>query len=185
MEDQEIIALYISRNEKAIDETEKAYGQYCRTVAFNILCNNEDAEEAVNETWLGAWNSIPPAIPKVLRLYLARITRNICTKIVRSAKTVKRGNGETDIIFDEISECIHGHDNTQDIIEARELSVFLNSFVESLSETERKIFIRRYWFFETTEQISKQYGFSASKVKSMLLRTRKKLKTKLEKAGLL
>lgn len=183
MEDSEIIKLYIERNENAIDETNKKYRKYCRSIAYNILRNTEDSEEAVNDTYLGAWNSIPPNIPNVLQTFLGRITRNISLKKIRARNTKKRGSGEIFLVFEEMNEFIPSGQNTENDVEAKELARFITAFLNSLPETERKVFVCRYWYFDSVSEISKQFGFTQSKVKSMLFRTRKKLLTKLETEG--
>ena len=180
MEDNKIIALYLERNENAIAETDKKYRKYCCSIAYNILHDKEDSEEAVNDTYLGAWNSIPPHVPDVLQTFLGRITRNISLKKIRARNAKKRGSGEFFLVLDEMSEMIPSGHDTENDIEAKELAQFINIFLRSLPETERKVFVCRYWYFDSIAEISKQFGFSESKVKSMLFRTRKKLSNKLE-----
>ena len=180
MEDCKIIKLYLERDENAIAETDKKYRKYCRSIAYNILHDSEDSEEAVNDTYLGAWNSIPPNVPDILQTFLGRITRNISLKKIRARNAQKRGNGDFFIILDEIAELIPSGQNTENDVEAKELAQFINTFLRSLPETERKVFVCRYWYFDAIADISKQFGFSQSKVKSMLFRTRKKLLNKLE-----
>lgn len=185
MEDSKIIELYLNRNERAIYETDFKYRKYFYKIAYNILHNSEDSDEILNDTYLGAWNSIPPNVPKVLPSFIGRITRNISLKKLRAVNTLKRGNGETNIIFDEIADCINSGQDIENEIEAKELSVFINDFLYSLSETERKIFICRYWYFDSVADISNQFKFSQSKVKSMLFRIRNKLHKKLKEEELL
>lgn len=180
MEDREIIKLYLERSENAISETDKKYRKYCRSIAYNILHDTEDSEEAVNDTYFGAWNSIPPNIPDVLQTFLGRITRNISLKKIRARNAQKRGNGDFFILLDEIAELIPSGQNTENDVEAKELAQFINKFLRSLPETERNVFVCRYWYFDSIADISTQFGFSQSKVKSMLFRTRKKLFNKLE-----
>lgn len=180
MEDHKIIELYLERNENAIAETNKKYRGYCYSIAYNILQSNEDSEEAVNDTYLGAWNSIPPNAPDVLQTFLGRITRNISLKKIRSRSTQKRGSGAIFLVFDEIEELIPSKQDTENDIDAKELAKFINTFLKSLPETERKVFVCRYWYFDDVSEISKQFGFTESKVKSMLFRTRKKLLNKLK-----
>ena len=182
MEDTEIVKLYIERNENAIAETDRKYRKYCCSIAYNILHDAEDSEEAVNDTYMGALNSIPPNIPNVLQTFLGRITRNISLKKIRTRNAQKRGNGKGEIflVFDEISELIPSGHDTENYVEAKELAGFINTFLRSLPETERKVFVCRYWYFDSIPDISEQFGFSESKVKSMLFRTRKKLLFKLE-----
>ena len=181
MEDYKIIELYLERNENAITETDKKYRKYCCSIAYNILHDKEDSEEAVNDTYLGAWNSIPPHVPDVLQTFLGRITRNISLKRIRSRNTQKRGKGDFFLVLDEMSELIPSGHDTENDIEAKELAQIINTFLISLPETERKVFVCRYWYFDPIADISKQFDFTKSKVKSMLFRTRQKLLIKLEK----
>lgn len=180
MEDSEIIKLYIERNENAIAETNRKYRKYCYSIAYNILHDSEDSEEAINDTYLGAWNSIPPNIPNVLQTFLGKITRNISLKKIRSRNAQKRGNGEIFLAFDELNELLPSQQNTENDVETKELAKFINTFLKSLPEIERKVFVCRYWYFDAVSGISKQFGFTESKVKSMLFRTRKKLLNKLK-----
>ena len=181
MEDPKIIKLYIERNENAIAETNKKYRKYCYSIAYNILHDPEDSEEVINDTYLGAWNSIPPNIPNVLQTFLGRITRNISLKKIRARNAQKRGNGEIFLVFDEMNQLLPSGNDTENDIEAKELAGFINAFLNSLPEIERKVFVCRYWYFDAVSEISKQFGFTESKVKSMLFRIRKKLLFKLKK----
>ena len=185
MDDNQIIEMYISRNQKAVEETNNKYGKYCRSVAYNFLKNKEDVSEAVNDTYLGAWNSIPPNIPERLSVFLGKITRNICLNMLRSKNARRRGSSESEIIFEEVSECICSGANAPARIEAKELAVFIDTFLSQLPETERRVFVRRYWHFDSLEKISVQYGFSISKVKSMLFRIRRKLQKEMRKENLI
>ncbi|MDE5854113.1 MAG: sigma-70 family RNA polymerase sigma factor [Ruminococcus sp.] len=183
MEDLQIIELYFLRNHQALYESAEKYSTYCYTIAKNILSDERDAEEAVNETWLGAWNSIPPAKPNVLSAYLGGITRNISLNILRNNSAKKR---QTDFSesYDEL-ETIIGKSNIEDDISTKELAESINDFISRLPEIQRKIFVCRYWYFDSIEEISKRFGFGKGKVKSIFYRIRSKLKQKLEKEGLL
>ena len=111
MNDADIVALFWQRSERAIPETETVYGAYCHTVAFNLLRNTEDAEESVNDTWLAAWNAMPPERPDSLKAFLGRITRNIAVTRLRRSRSQKRGGGEACIVIEELSECLPGRDD--------------------------------------------------------------------------
>ena len=185
MNDKDIIELFLARNESALTETDRKFRKYCRKTAQNILGNENDADEAVNEAYLGLWNSIPPHIPENLAAYLGKITRNISLKILRSRKSQKHGNGEAEFVFEELEECVKSQQNVEKSIEMNELGCFINKFLEKLPDTERRIFMCRYWYFDSIADISKRFGFSQSKVKSMLMRTRKKLRIMLEKEELI
>lgn len=183
MEDNTIIELFLHRNEDAIAQTEQKYSNYCRSVASGILNDAEDTKEALNDTWLAAWNCIPPHIPERLQYFLGRLTRNICLKMLRSRNAQKRSAPEVRIIYDEIEEWLVSDNSIEAEISAKELSEAINVFLDSITETERIVFVRRYWYMQPIAVIADALGFSESKVKSMLFRTRKKLYTKLRKEG--
>ncbi|MGN0679234.1 MAG: RNA polymerase sigma factor [Oscillospiraceae bacterium] len=184
MDDKEIVDLYWQRNEAAIDETAAKYGKFCHSIAYNILGNNEDAEESVNDTYLDAWNSIPPHRPSVLSTFLGKITRRVSIDRWRKHNAQKRGGGQIAVALEELEECISGGQSVEQEAEAKLLADVINSFVKSLSVTERSVFLCRYWYMDSIESIAKEFGFSQSKVKSMLYRTREKLRAKLVKEGL-
>lgn len=181
MEDEGILALYRCRDERAILETRQKYGAYCRTIAQNILHSPEDAEETVSDAYIGAWNAIPPHAPKRLSTFLGRITRNLALKRLRERTTEKRGGGKTLLALEELEDCIPDDRSLDDRLEARALTELLDRFLESLPVTERRVFLRRYWYFDSVEDIARRYGFSQSKVKSMTKRTRDKLRLQLQK----
>lgn len=183
MKDSELIDLYFSRNQLAIEETKNKYGHYCYKIAYNILNNNEDSEESVNDTYLVAWNSIPPQSPANLAAFLGKITRNLSLKKLRSMSALKRGAKNTPTVFHELEECIPSNMSIDENLEAKELSISINKFLEKLPDYQRKVFICRYWYFESTKDISKRFSFSESKVKMILKRTRDKLTLHLEKEG--
>lgn len=183
MEDNKIIELYLQRQETAIEETAKKYQKYCHAIAYNILCDNNDADEVVNDTYLGAWNSIPPHKPSILSTFLGKITRRISIKKWSEKTAQKRGGGEIPLVLGELSECIPDLNSVEKEFENKCLSELINRFLLTLPKTERKIFICRYWYLDSILAISNQFGFSESKIKSMLFRTRKKMKIFLEKEG--
>lgn len=185
MEDARIVALYHERSEAAIAETERRYGKYCYAIAYNILCNAEDANECVNDTYLQAWNSIPPHQPQILATFLGKITRCLAIDRLRADHAARRGNGEIHYALDELTECIPSGSNVEQEIEMTELGESINRFVLNLPLTERRVFICRYWYLDSIAAISEQFDFTQSKVKVMLHRTRNRLKTYLEQEGLL
>ena len=185
MDDERIVELYWDRAETAIQETEKKYGGYCYTIAENILTNREDAAESVNDTYLAAWNSMPPHRPQVLSSFLGKLTRRISINRLQSRHAVKRYDGEVALALDELSECVAAGQNVESQIAGLELSRAVKTFVRALPTIERRVFICRYWYLDPVAEICARFGFSQSKVKSMLHRTRKKLKQQLEKEGLL
>lgn len=184
MEDTQIIALYWERDERAISETAEKYGRYCHSVAYGILQNNEDSEECVNDTYTGAWNSIPPHKPELLSAFLAKITRRISLNRLRSRLTKKRGVGQYAVTLGELEECIPSSFAAEDMLQIHELTRILNEFLEELSTEERRVFLCRYWYLDPVKDIAKRFSFGESKVKMMLKRTREKLLTHLEKEGI-
>jgi len=183
MNDASIIDLYFNRDEQAIRETDLAYGSYCKTVAHNILQNSEDVEEAVADTWLKAWNTIPPQKPRFLKLYLAKITRNIALNTYREQNANKRGGGQVVLALDELGECVAHSDSVESRIDERFLRDTIQSFLQRVSKKDRMIFVRRYFFLEDTPTIAQRYGLKESNVLLILSRTRKKLKDYLIKEG--
>lgn len=183
MEDSQIVDLYWDRSEKALDETATKYGKYCYSIAFNILDDPSDAEESVNDTYLGAWNSMPPHRPSILSTFLGKITRRISIDKWRKRNAGKRGGGEMPLVLDELSECIASKKDVEKEVEQQVLAEVINRFVCSLPHKEQQVFLCRYWYMDSIDSICKQFGFSGSKVKSMLYRTRAKLRATLEKEG--
>ena len=184
MDDAGIIDLYWQRSERAIPETETAYGAYCHTVAYNLLRNTEDAEESVNDTWLAAWNAMPPERPNSLKAFLGRITRNIAVTRLRRTGSQKRGGREGNLVFDELSECLPGRDDPAQTVENRELLRCVEAFLLSLPKRERVIFLGRYFYALTAEEIAVRLGMKTAAVKSSLYRTRKHLLQKLKEEGM-
>ena len=183
MEDSAIIDLYWQRSEEAITETTKKYGRYCYTIAFNILDNREDAEDCLNDTYLGAWNSMPPHRPNILAVFLGRITRGLALTLIRNNQRKKRGGKEIALVYEELSFCVDKNEDLEQQVFGKELSQIIAEFTHRLSETERNVFICRYWYFDPIKGICNRYGYSESKVKSILQRTRDKLKEHLIKEG--
>lgn len=184
MDDQAIIELYCERSEDAISKTAAKYGGYCYTIAYNILSNNEDAEESVNDTWLAAWNTMPPRRPKLLAAFLGKMTRYISLDRWKNRTARKRGGGEVPLVLEELEECISGEDSVEKEYLQKEFAKSLNQFVENLPDVERKVFLCRYWYMDSIETIAERFGFSESKVASMLHRTRGKLRKMLEQEGI-
>ncbi len=182
MNDFEILALYHSRDEAAIRESEAAYGSYCLAIAERITGSRQDAEECVADTWLSAWKSIPPAKPDVLRLYFARIVRNHALDRYRAAHAARRTPpGGMEEILEELDTL--GGDDTVSAFEAAELQASIRRFLASLAERERSVFLRRYFYAESDGDIAARYGLRAGHVRLILSRTRKKLKKHLCEEG--
>lgn len=182
MEDQGIVELFFGRSEQAIVETDKKYGGYCYTIAYNILASREDSEESVSDTYFSAWNTIPPRKPTLLQAFLGKITRHISIDRWRKQTAQKRGGKELTLALEELGECLDTRGMEAEITH-RELTQVLNGFLASLSETERNVFLCRYWYMDTIETIAKITGFSQSKVTSMLHRSRGKLRKQLTEEG--
>lgn len=183
MDDKEIIELYYNRDEKAIEETSTKYGNFCYTIAYNILSDKEDSEECLNDTWLGVWNSIPPTQPKSLKYYLAGIVRNLSLKLFRNKHRQKRNEDNVSYVLDEIEEITRDTVNIEDEVGERELERSMNVFLRTLTEKERCIFLRRYYFMDGLKEISKKSNMSETAVAVNLARTRKKMKEYLIKEG--
>ena len=175
MDDKEIIALYLARSEEAIGESEKKYGAYCRTIAGNILPDRADAEECVSDTWLRAWGAIPPNRPERLGAFLGRITRNLALDRLRSNKGAVR---------EELSECLTLGDPTAGMVDRVVLTAALDRFLAGLPQKKRKLFLRRYWYFSTVEELARDFGMSESGVKMTLLRLRRELRAQLKQEGI-
>lgn len=183
MEDKRIIELYWQRSEDAISETASKYGTYLHSIAYQILSNTQDAEECVNDTYTGAWNAMPPHSPSILSAFLGKITRRISIDVWRKYSAQKRGGGETALALEELEDCVSGSGSVEEEWERRELTRKLNEFLRLLPDTERRVFLCRYWYMDSVPSIAQQFGFSESKVTSMLHRTRNKLRVLLEKEG--
>jgi RNA polymerase sigma-70 factor (ECF subfamily) len=183
VEDGKIVELYWQKNENAIKETNRKYGAYCFAIADNILHNKEDSEECVNDTWLNAWNAIPPQKPTKLRLFLAKITRNLSFNRFNARSAEKRGGGEIALVLDELAECLACESDVVSEYEVRELGRCIQKFVRTLPERDGNVFVRRYFFTESVAQIAKKYGLTENNVRVILSRTRAKLKTYLIKEG--
>ncbi len=175
MEDSRIVELFWQRNEAAIAEADRKYGRYCHSIASNILQSGEDAEEVVNDTYIGAWNAMPPHRPARLSTFLGKITRQLSLKRLREQNAQKRGGGEITLALSELEECIPSAQSIDEQMDAKALAEVINRFLATLNDDERRVFVRRYWYFDSIGSIAERFGFSQSKVKSMLKRTRDKL----------
>ena len=185
MDDKEIIDRFIERSESAINVISDKYSKYCRVIAVNILGDTEDAEEVLNDSYYRVWNSIPPEQPDNLRAYIGRITRNLSLDKLDKNKAEKRGGGRIDAILSELEECIADKKNTiENLVESKAITTALNSFLISQSIEKRCVFVRRYWRAASIEEIAEDFGMSVGKVKTMLFRTRNKLRKHLEGEGI-
>lgn len=181
MKDSQIVELYWNRDERAIRETSTRYGRYCYAIADNILHDPEDAEECVNDTWMRAWNAMPPQRPGRLRMFLAKITRNLSFDRFQARRAQKRGGGEMPLVLEELEECLPSRDDVEGEVQARELERAVSEFLRVLPERECSVFLRRYFFVETVSQIGRRYGLKEGHVLVILSRTRQKLREFLRK----
>lgn len=181
MKDKGIIDLYWARNESAIRESEAAYGAYCTKVADNILHSAQDSEECVNDTWMHAWNALPPERPNRLGLFFARITRNLALDRLRHRKSLKAGGGQTAACLDELSEIIGEEAAFPEQLALREL---IEQFLEGLSARQREMFMLRYWYMEPVSDIAERCQVSEGAVKMTLQRVREKMRAYLTEEGI-
>ncbi len=181
MEDSRIIELFDQRDEQAIAESSAKYGRYCRSVAFNILADVQESDECVNDTWLRAWEAIPPARPESLRAYLGRICRNLALDRWSADHSKKRAADQTALALEELSECISdgSFEGSDD-----DLKEVINAFLNDLEPTSRKLFVMRYWYLYPVKTIAREMELTESNVKTSLFRLRYKLKSALEKEGI-
>lgn len=183
MEDTQIIMLYNRRDESAVAETSKKHGAACEIMAGRILSNTQDIEECVNDALMHAWNAIPPENPLNLGAYLVTITRNIALNMLKRNNRIKRGNGQATQVLDELYDCIHASEDIEESLDERLLTQTLDDFLAQLSYDARTVFVQRYIAMLSVSEIAEQYKFSESKVKSILMRTRKKLRKYLQQEG--
>lgn len=185
MDDQYIIDLFWNREPEAIRLADLSYGTYCFSIANHILNDRLDAEECVNDMLLRAWETIPPERPKFLRAFLGRITRNLAINRFQRETAQKRGGGELPLVLEELSYCITGDSDPETSVSAKELGKCVNTFVKSLPSRDRNVFVRRYFFTESVEDIAKRYSLQKNNVLVILHRTRNKLRKCLIKEGFL
>lgn len=183
MNDEQILDLYFARDEQALVETDRKYGGYCFTLANSILHNDQDAEETVSDTYLKAWNAIPPKRPGIFKLFLAKITRNLAFSRWRAYSAEKRGGGEMELVLEELEGCLAAPGGVEDAMNAKELARAIRAFLDTLPQREQDIFLRRYFFVEDSETIARRYGMKPATVLRTLSRTRMKLKRYLLKEG--
>jgi RNA polymerase sigma-70 factor (ECF subfamily) len=184
MDDEKIIDLFWQRAENAIAEVSDKYSNYCCSISYRILHSNEDAEECVNDTWLRAWNAIPPASPNRLATFLGKITRNLSLNRYEKANAEKRGGGVVEIAISELEDCLPSETNVEDEVEEAYLSELIDRFLDFLPKQARDVFVQRYWYLSSISDIAADLGLSENNVKSILFRTRNKLKQQLQKEGI-
>ena len=182
-DDAALIALFFARDENAIRETQIKYGSFCRRLARSLLKSREDAEECVNEALLAPWNSIPPNRPKSFMAYAGRILRNKALSIYRKENAGKRSAAMT-AMLSELEDCIPSAENVEDRIEAKELTDAIDAWLSSLSERDRMLFVRRYWYGDAVQALASEMGISSNNAAQKLFVLRKQLKARLEKKGI-
>ena len=175
MNDSQIVALFLNRDQRAIEETAAKYGKYCYAIAYNILQNH---------TYLGAWATIPPHKPVKLNTFLGKIARRTALKRWEKDRAEKRGGGEVELALEELSEYVSDGITPENHLQKQELTRIMNDFLRKLPQTERQVFVCRYWYLDPIADIATRFSFSQSKVKSMLARTRMKLRSTLSKEGI-
>lgn len=183
MEDREIIRLFFKRNETALDEISKKYGTYCKTIARNILKNHEDAELCVNDTYMRAWESIPPNDPPMLGAFLGKITKNLALNRLTFLNADKRGGGNSEFSFNELDGFVSGEYSVEAETERRELIFAINAFLKKLPAKQRQIFVGRYWGYYKLSELAERFGMTEGGISLSLERTRRKLKKHLKNGG--
>ncbi|MBP3238373.1 MAG: sigma-70 family RNA polymerase sigma factor [Lachnospiraceae bacterium] len=183
MDDVQLINLYFERSEAAITETENKYGKYCRTVVGNVLQNAEDAEEVMNDTYLAAWNAIPPAKPNCFKAFIGKIARNLALDRFKRENAQKRGGGEIVGLADELADVLPDKETTESAFEAKELTRHINEFLAAQPKDKRRIFVLRYWYMKSMDEIAESEGLGISNVKVSLMRLRQALKEHLKTEG--
>lgn len=183
MTDENIVELFFRRQETAIEETQKKYHAYLYKIAYNVLRDAEDCLESENDTYLHAWNSIPPHRPQQLSTYLGKIIRRVSIDMLRKKTRAKRGGTEYDISINELEECISMGDDTETRIELKMMGKLISDYLRTLSPENRNVFVGRYFYMDSLKEVAAYYNMSEPKVKSMLYRIRQGLKDYLEKEG--
>ncbi len=185
MEDKAIVELYWKREEQAIAATQNKYGAYCRSIAYRILENNEDADECVADTWLAAWNAIPPARPDRLAIYLGKTTRNLALHRIERERAAKRGGGVVAAALAELAEVLPASIQVEDEVLAAELRHSIERFLYALPAEKRHLFVRRYWHLSSVSELAADFGMRKGQVATTLFRVRAALKQHLEQEGFL
>ena len=178
MEDKNIVSLYVARDQTAIAESDKKYGAFCHSISMNIVHNRQDAEECVNDTWLGAWNSIPPHLPASLRTYLAKLTRRISVNKWKANRRAKR-NPDLIVAFSELEDCIPAPDDTNEGV----LCALIDEFLATEEQIDRLLFVGRYWYNRSVSDMAAYYGMTANAISQRLKRARQRLREFLRKEG--
>lgn len=185
MRDEDIIHLYQKRSEQAVVETERKYGAYCKTIAGRILQDGEDCKECLNDTWLKVWETIPPVVPKKFSAYVGKITRNLALNMYKYKYAGKRISERMMVSMEELKDCVSERESVEGKVEEKMVLEKLNAYLEQLPELQRKIFVRRYFYMDSMKEIADLYEMKESYVKTLLFRTRRKLKEYFQKEGII
>lgn len=183
MEDGQIVALYWQRNQGAIAASEDKYGTLCRGISYNILRSHEDAEECVNDTWLRAWNAMPPQRPGILSAFFGKLTRNLSLDRWRYNRAAKRGGPQVETALEELGECLPAPGRPEDHLEERETADLISRFLREQPQLDRVLFLRRYWYLDSVAALAERFSMNENTVKSRLHRTRLRLKEVLLREG--
>ena len=183
MDDQEIIARFFARDEEGLTAARARYEPYCAAVARNLLTDPRDQEECLSDTWLRAWNAIPPQRPRSLGAFLAKITRNLAINRLRDGNAQRRGGGQVPLALEELGECVSPEGSPEGELDRQAAEEALNRFLDGLPPLQREVFLRRYWYLDAVGDIARRYHMAEGSVKSSLFRTRKKLREYLQQEG--
>ena len=183
MDDNRIIELFFARDEGAIQAAAQQYGAYCTTIARNILGDQGAAEECVNDAWLRCWQSIPPQRPRSLKGFVGRVVRNLALSARRAETAQKRGGGQAALAMEELNECVSGGETPEGALDRQAFQAALDGFLAALPEAQRNLFLRRYWYLDSVEQLARRFAMSQTQVTTTLHRLRGKLRAHLEQEG--
>ncbi len=183
MEDSHIIDLYWQRDEKAIQYTNLKYGPYCTAIAGNVLSDRQDVEECVSDTWLRAWNAMPPQRPNILSAFLGKITRNLALSLVRREGAQRRGGGQLPLMLEELGDCVSGRETVEEALNYQELTAAIDRFLAERPQRDRVLFVRRYWYGDSVADVGRRTGLRPAAVSMHLTRIRRDLKQYLTERG--
>ena len=184
MEDQEIIARVFARDEEGLTAARARYEPYCAAVARRLLNDPRDQEECLSDTWLRAWNAIPPQRPRSLGAFLAKITRNLAINRLRDGNAQRRGGGQVPLALEELGECVSPEGSPEGELDRQAAEEALNRFLDGLPPLQREVFLRRYWYLDSIEDIARRAGWSKSRVTTTLHRLRVRLRAHLIQEGI-
>lgn len=184
MDDQEIIARFFARDEEGLTAARARYEPYCAAVARSLLNDPRDQEECLSDTWLRAWNAIPPQRPRSLGAFLAKITRNLAINRLRDGNAQRRGGGQVPLALEELGECVSPEGSPEEELDRQAAVEALDRFLDGLPPLQREIFLRRYWYLDSIEDIARRAGWSKSRVTTTLHRLRVRLRAHLIQEGI-